>query len=191
MFSTPRRERHLKKVSVWLGSLNHQAEFVSLVPPIRWQATFALVVVGKLADLGFRDLERSLVVDVLVVAGTEVVDDAHSLAHEVHHVLGVSAEHVVVGEDLGDALAENKTSVGNGVLVPEDRADFGTRMTGFCQVKNDGCHGILVGVGPFGCRRNVGARGAAFSLARFVHTRHKDITGRPSDLSPLLNHSAQ
>ena len=146
MLSIPRREPHLKKVSVRLCSLDHQAEFVSLVPPIGGQATFTLVVVGQFADLGFRDLKGSLVVDVLVVAGAEVVDDAHSLAHEVHHVLGVRTEHVVVGEDLGDALAKDEASVWNSVLVAEHRADFSAGMTSFRQVKNDGRHGILVGV---------------------------------------------
>ena len=126
-------------------SLDHQAEFVSLVAPVAWETVFADVVGSKTSNLGFGDFKGALVVNVLVVTRTQVVDDAHGLAHEVHHVLGVGAEHVVVGKDLGNALAKDEASVGNGVLVAENRADFSAGMTGFGQVKNDGRHGILVG----------------------------------------------
>ena len=92
--------------------------FVSLVAPVTWEATFAFVVVGQAANLGFCDLQGSLVVNVFVVSRTKVVDDGDSLAHEVHHILGVATGHVVFFEDLADAHSKDQTDVGNGVLVP-------------------------------------------------------------------------
>jgi len=136
-------------------SLDHQSEFVSLVAPITWEAVFTDVVGSKTSNLGLGDFEGTLVVDVLVVARTEVVDDGHSLAHEVHHVLGVGPGHVVFCEHLANALAEDEADVGNGVLVAQNGADFGGGVTGLGQVKNDGLNRILVGVGPLGCLGNM------------------------------------
>ncbi len=127
-------------------SLNHQAELVSLVAPVTGEAVFTDVIRGEPANLGFGDFERSLVVNVLVVARAEVVDDGHGLAHEVHHVLGIGAGHVVFSEDLANSLAEHQTHVWDGVLVAEDGADLGRRVAGLGKVKNEGLNLILVGV---------------------------------------------
>ena len=118
-------------------SLNHQAKFISLVSPVAGEALFVDVVGGKTTNLGFSDFEGSLVVDVLVVAGSEMVDDGDSLPHEVHHVLGVAAGHVVLSEDLANSLSEHKANVRNGVLVAEDGADFSGGVPGLCQVENE------------------------------------------------------
>ena len=136
-------------------SLDHQAEFVSLVAPVAWETVFTDVVGSKTSNLGFGDFEGSLVVNVLVIARAEVVDDGDCLTHEVHHVLGVGTGHVVLCEHLANALAEDEADVGNSVLVAEDGADFGGGMTGLGQVENEGLNRILVGVGPLGGLRNV------------------------------------
>ena len=135
------------KVSVAAAeSLNHQAELVSLVAPVAGEAVFTDVIRGEPANFGFGDFECSLVVNVLVVARAEVVDDGHGLAHEVHHVLGIGAGHVVFSEDLANSLAEHQTHVRDGVLVAEDGADLGRRVAGLGKVKNEGLNLILVGV---------------------------------------------
>ena len=105
-------------------SLNHQAQFISLVAPVAWEALFSDVIRGKAADFCFRDFQGSLVVNVLVVSRAKVIDDGHGLAHEVHHVLGVGAEHVVFSQDLANALAEDETNVGDSVLVSQNRTDL-------------------------------------------------------------------
>ena len=152
----PRNVAFLMKVFVLVvQSLDHQAEFVSLVAPVAWETVFADVVGSKTSNLGFGDFEGTLVVDVLVVARSEEVDDGHSLAHEVHHVLRVGAGHVVLCEDLANALAEDEADVGNSVLVTEDGADFSGGMTGLGQVENEGLNRIFVGVGPLRCLGNV------------------------------------
>jgi len=136
-------------------SLDHEAEFVSLVAPVAREAVFIDVVRSKTANFGFGDFEGSLVVNVLVVAGAKVVDDGDSLTHEVHHVFRVAAGHVVLCENLANALAEDKTDVRDGVLVTEDGADFGGGVSGLSQVKNEGLNSIFVGVGPLRCLGNV------------------------------------
>lgn len=129
-----------------IRSLDHQTQFVSLVAPITWEALLSDVVRGKTADFGFRDLKRSLVVNVLVVSRTEVIDDGHSLSHQIHHVLGIGAGHVGLSENLADALSEDKSDVGNGVLVSQNRTNFSGGHSGLCQVQNEGLNGIFVGV---------------------------------------------
>ena len=122
--STGRVAPHQRVLGEVPRSLNHQAEFVPLVAPLAWEAPFALVVVGEFSNLGFGDLKRSLVVNVLVVARAKMVDDTDGLTHEVHHVLWVGTPHVVFSQDLADSLAEHKADVGDSVLVPQDRSDL-------------------------------------------------------------------
>lgn len=135
-------------LSVKATSLDHQAEFVTLVAPIARKAAFALVVIGEFANLCLGDFERSLVVNVLVIARAKVVDDADSLTHQIHHVLGVGTAHVVLSENLTDALAEDEADVWNGVLVTQDGADFCRGHARFPHLQNEGLNGILVDVGP-------------------------------------------
>ena len=118
-------------------SLDHQAQLVALVSPIAREAFLADVVRCETTNLGFGDFQSTLVVNVLVVSRAEVVDDGDGLSHEVHHVLGVSAHHVVFSEELTDAHSENQASVWNGVLVSKDGADFCGGKSGFCKVKNE------------------------------------------------------
>ena len=77
-----------------------------------------------------------------------MVDDAHSLAHEVHHILWVGAAHVVLCENLANALSEDEADVGNSVLVSKDGADFCSGHAGFGKVENEGLNRIFIGVGP-------------------------------------------
>ena len=105
-------------------SFNHQAQLVALVSPVAWEAFLADVVRCETTNLGFSDFQSTLVVNVFVVSGAEVVDDGHGLAHEVHHVLGVSAHHVVFSKELTDAHSKNQAGVGHSVLVSKDGADF-------------------------------------------------------------------
>ena len=51
-----------------VASLDHQAEFIPLVSPVAWETLLAHVVGRQTANLGFGDLQRTLVVKVLVVA---------------------------------------------------------------------------------------------------------------------------
>lgn len=164
-------------------SLDHQAEFISLVAPVAGEALLADVVRGKTADFGFGDFEGSLVVNVLVVSRSKVVDDSDRLAHEVHHVLRVATGHVVLCENLANALAEDKPDVGDGVLVAEDGTDFCGGVTGLSQVKNEGLNRIFVGVGPLRCLGNMRTGRAALAFSGLVHTCH--IT-TPSGLPTYL-----
>ena len=127
-------------------SLNHQAELITLVSPVAGKALFTDVVRCKAADLGFGDFERSLVVNVLVVARAKVIDDGDGLSHEVHHVLRVGSGHVVFSEDLADSLAKDEAHVGDGMLVSKNGTDFSRGMPSLGQVKNEGLNRILVGV---------------------------------------------
>ena len=127
-------------------SLNHQAELVSLVSPVARKTVLTDVIRGEATDLGFGDFEGSLVVDVLVVSRAKVIDDGDGLSHEVHHVLRVRAGHVVLSEDLADALAEDEAHVGDGVLVSKNGANFCCGMTCLGQVKNEGLNCIFVSV---------------------------------------------
>ena len=118
-------------------SFNHQTQFVTLVSPIAWEAFLADVVRCETTNLGFGDFQRTLVVNVLVVSRAQVVDDGHGLSHEVHHVLGIGAHHVVFSKELTDAHSKNQAGVEYGVLVSKDGADFGGGKSGFCKVKNE------------------------------------------------------
>ena len=127
-------------------SLNHQAQFVSLVAPVAWEALLCDVIRGKTADFGFRDFKCSLVVNILVVARAKVIDDGHSLSHQIHHVFRVGGDHIVLCENLANALAEDEANIRNGVLVSQNGSNFSGGKTGFCKVENEGLHCILVGV---------------------------------------------
>ena len=138
----------MKKMTLRNASLHHQAEFITLVSPVAGKASFTFVIISKAADFRFSDLKGSLVVNILVVARTQVIDDANSLSHEVHHVFRIGAADTAVSEDLANALAQNKAGVGNSVFIAQDGANFCRAVTGLCKVQNDGLDGILVGVGP-------------------------------------------
>ena len=84
--------------------------------------------------------------NVLVVARTEMVDDADGLTHQVHHVLWVGTSHFVLSQDLADSLAEHKANIGDSVLVSQHRPDLCGGHSGFPHFKNEGLNGILVGV---------------------------------------------
>ena len=184
----PRNVAFLMKVFVLVvQSLDHQAEFVSLVAPVAGETVFADVVGGETTNLGFRDFEGSLVVNVLVVARAEVVDDGHCLAHEVHHVLGVGAGHVVLCEHLANALSEDETDVGNSVLVAENGTDFGGGVAGLGQVENEGLNRILIGVGPLRCLGNVRTGRATLAFSGLVHSCHiTPPSGLPTYLPFLI-----
>ena len=168
-------------------SLDHQAEFISLVAPIAWEALLADVVRGKTADFGFGDFEGPLVVNVLVVSRSKVVDDGDSLAHEVHHVLGVGPGHIVLCEHLANALPEHEADVGDSVLVAKNGADFGGGVAGLGQIENEGLNRILVGVGPRRCLRNMGSRRAALATSGLVHSCHiTPPSGLPTYLPFLI-----
>ena len=49
-------------------SLNHQAQFVALVPPIAGKTLFSNIVRGKATNFSFGNLKGTLVVNVLMVA---------------------------------------------------------------------------------------------------------------------------
>mgnify|MGYP004290493741 CR=1 FL=1 len=94
-----------------------------------------------------------------------MIYDSLSLPHEVHHVLRVGAAHVVLCENLANALSEDEADVGNGVLVSKHRADFCGGHAGFSKVKNEGLNRIFVGIGPGWSLRNMWARGAALAFS--------------------------
>ena len=166
-----------------VDSLNHQTKFIALVPPVAGKTVFADVVRSKSADFGFGDFQSTLVVDVFMVSRAKVIDDGHGLSHEVHHVLRVSAHHVVFSEELTDALPENETGVGDGVLVPQDGTDLSGAQARFGEVKNERLHRFFVRVGPFRGVRNVRAGRATLAFSGLVHTCH--IT-TPSGLPTYL-----
>ncbi len=146
-------------------SLNHQAQFITLVAPIARKTLFSDVIGSKTADFGFGYFEDTLVVEVLVVARTQMVDDTDCLAHEVHHVLRVSAGHVVLCEDLANALSEDEADIGDGVLVPKNGSDFCGGEAGFRKVKNEGLNRIFVGIGPCRCLGNMRTSGATLAFS--------------------------
>ncbi len=69
-------------------SLDHQSQLVALVGPVFIELAIALVVPSKTSNLRLAELELATVVQILAVS-CEVVDEAQSPAHEVHHVLRV------------------------------------------------------------------------------------------------------
>ena len=98
-------------------SLDHQAEFFTLVSPIGWQTTFRLVIVGKSANLRFSNFKRALVVKIFVVSTAQVVDDTDCLSHQIHQVFRVGTTNVVLYENRTDSLTENEPSVRDCVLI--------------------------------------------------------------------------
>ena len=154
------------------SSLDHQAEFVTLVSPIFWKATLAFVVVGEFTNFRFSDFQGPLVVDVLVISRPEMVDDANGLSHQIHHVLRVGTAHVVLSENLANALAEDQANVRNGVFVSQDRSDFSRGHTGFAHVQDEGLNGIFVGVGPCRSLGHMRTGRATLAFSGLVHTCH-------------------
>ena len=55
----------------------------------------------------------------------EVVDEPQGLAHQVHHLVGIFRDPVIVHEYAGHPLVEQQADVGNCVLVSQDGADRG------------------------------------------------------------------
>ena len=68
-------------------------------------------------------IRGTLVVKVTVI-GCEVVDDSHSLSHEVHQVFWVRTAKVVLSEDGSNTLSKDETSVRNCVLVTKNNTDL-------------------------------------------------------------------
>lgn len=69
-------------------SLDHQSQLVALVDPVFIELVLALVVPCKTSDLRLAELELATVVQILAVS-CEVVDEAQSTAHEIHHIFRV------------------------------------------------------------------------------------------------------
>ena len=81
-----------------------------------------------------------------MIATAQVVDDGHSLSHEVHHVLWVGATDVVLKENGADALSKNESDVRNGVLISKNCTDLSGGVTCFTEVKNEFSDRFSIGV---------------------------------------------
>ena len=82
-----------------------------------------MVVLNKSADLGFGQLERTLVVDVLLV-DCKVLPESKGLDDQVVEVFGDTWSNIVFLEDSCDLPACEKFHIRNSVAIPQDHSDF-------------------------------------------------------------------